>query len=96
MRSYTVFAAGYSGLDFKSYNDYFTIFVLKDTFPKYVVKQTYAAKQLVNEHMYNLKTKVRENYSNYKVCHGSFNAEEARDVLRELLVYKSSGIQIIE
>ena len=84
MRSYTVFAAGYSGLDFKSYNDYFSIFVLKDTFPKYVVKQTYAAKQLVNEHMYNLKTKVRENYSNYKVCHGSFNPEEARDVLSQL------------
>ena len=62
----------------------FTIFVLKDTFPKYVIRQTHAATQLVNEHMYNLKTEVRGTYSNYKVGHGSFNTEEARDVLREV------------
>ena len=62
----------------------FTLFVLKDKFPLYVVEQTYAATQLVNIHMYNLKTKVRGNYGNYKICHGSFNTEEARDVLSQL------------
>jgi len=34
--------------------------------------------------MYNLKTQVRGNYSNYKICHGSFNTEEAREVLSQL------------
>ena len=62
----------------------FTLFVLKDAFPLYGVEQTYAATQLVNIHMYNLKTKVRGNYGNYKICHGSFNTEEARDVLSQL------------
>ena len=76
----------------------FTIFVLKDTFPKYVIRQTHAATQLVNEHMYNLKTDVRGTYSNYKVCHGSFNTEETRDVLREvnLLQYWSKNRPVFD
>ena len=62
----------------------FTIFVLKNNNPIYIQKQTHAAKQLVNKTMFDIKSEVRGDYSNFKVAHGSFNVEEAREVLTEL------------
>lgn len=62
----------------------FTIFVLKNNNPIYIQKQTHAAKQLVNKTMFDIKSEVRGDYSNFQVAHGSFNVEETREVLTEL------------
>jgi len=66
----------------------FTLFILKNINPIYIEKRTHAAKQLVNKVMFSIKSKIRGNYSNFKEAHGSFNVEEAREILHELNMKK--------
>lgn len=62
----------------------FTLIIFQDNNPKYNMKKTFTGNQVVNKNLYNIKSDIRGDYSNYKVSHGSFNTEETREILKNL------------